>query len=101
MTQAANLAGTGICVAWVRYNGTTQTVLSSYNVSSVTYSGTGLYIVNLTNSLVDTNYAVTTGGGGVVDWGTTTLTSNSFNVRNFNDAGTFFNTATVSVSVFR
>ena len=91
----------GSAKAWVRYNGSTQAVLSSYNVSSVTYSGTGLYIVNMTNAMVDTNYAVTTGGGGIVDWGTTTLTSSSFNVRNFNDAGTFFNTATVSVSVFR
>ena len=45
--------------AWVTYKGTsTQSILASYNVSSVTYSSAGNYIINLTNALVDTNYAI-------------------------------------------
>ena len=50
----------GSAKAWVRYNGVAQTITSSYNVSSVTYSSTGNYIVNFTNAFVDANYAVAT-----------------------------------------
>ncbi len=45
------------CKAWVSYKGSTQTVLSSYNVSSVTRTGTGSYIVNFTTSFASANYA--------------------------------------------
>jgi hypothetical protein len=49
----------GSAKAWVTYKGTsTQAILASYNVSSVTYSSTGNYIINLTNALADTNYAI-------------------------------------------
>lgn len=41
--------------AWVNYNGVTQTIRGSYNVSSVTYSATGQYIVNLTTALSSVN----------------------------------------------
>ena len=53
----------GIAKAWVNYNGTTQTILSSFNVSSVTYSGTGSYVVNITTALT-TNYAMSVSCGG-------------------------------------
>jgi hypothetical protein len=49
---------TGIAKAWVQYNGTTQTVNGSFNVSSVTYSTTGKYIVNFTTAMPNANYAV-------------------------------------------
>jgi hypothetical protein len=49
----------GSAKAWVNFNGTgTVAILASYNVSSVTDSGLGLYTVNFTNALVDANYAV-------------------------------------------
>ena len=54
---------TGIAKAWVNYNATTQTILSSFNVSSVTYSGTGSYVVNITTALT-TNYAMALACGG-------------------------------------
>lgn len=45
-------------LAWVNFNGvTTATIRSSYNVSSVTRSGTGQYVVNLTTATTDANYA--------------------------------------------
>ena len=49
----------GSAKAWVNfgYVSSAITIRASYNVSSVTRSGTGLYTVNLTNALVDTNYA--------------------------------------------
>lgn len=56
-------ASTGVCVAWVNFNGTSgsTSVRGSYNVSSVTRVSTGSYTVTFTNNLVDTNYAVVTG----------------------------------------
>lgn len=56
-----------ICKAWVNFDGTTSpgTIRSSYNVSSVTKNGTGIYTVNFTNALADANYSLfaTSAGG--------------------------------------
>jgi hypothetical protein len=49
---------TGICKAWVNYNGAAQTVRGSFNVSSVTYNGVADYTVNFTTNMPNTNYAV-------------------------------------------
>lgn len=46
-----------LCRAWVNFNGTgTVAIRASGNVTSITDSGTGQYIVNFTNSMPDTNY---------------------------------------------
>lgn len=53
-----------IAKAWVNFNGTLSTPIpprSAYNVSSITKSGTGSFIVNMTNSLSDSNYSIVTG----------------------------------------
>lgn len=48
----------GSAKAWVTFNGgTTATVLQSFNVSSVTYTTTGIYTVNFTTALASTNAA--------------------------------------------
>ena len=44
--------------AWVLFNGSTNTILASYNVSSVTKNATGDYTVNYTTSFSSSNYAV-------------------------------------------
>lgn len=44
-----------ICKAWVNYNGVSQSIRGSYNVSSVTYIATGQYRINLTTALSDVN----------------------------------------------
>jgi hypothetical protein len=54
------------CRAWVNFDGTTNvggfcTILGSGNVSSITDSNVGLYLVNLTNAMPDVNYSVTIG----------------------------------------
>jgi hypothetical protein len=52
----------GSAKAWVNFNGvTTATIRASYNVSSVTRTGTGLYTVAFTNALTDASYATVTG----------------------------------------
>lgn len=49
---------TGAAKAWVNFNGAgTVAIRESFNVSSITDSGTGLYGVNFTNALANANYA--------------------------------------------
>jgi len=57
---------TGVAKAWVRYNGSTQTVLGSFNISSITYSSAGIYVLNFTTAMPNTNYAIAGTGG---NWG--------------------------------
>lgn len=57
-----NSAGTEIgtlCRAWVRYSTATgaSVVNASFNVSSVTYNGTGDVTINFTNAFADGSYA--------------------------------------------
>lgn len=50
---------TGICKAWVNFNGiTTTTIRSSYNVSSVTRTGTGAYTIAFTTAMPSADYAI-------------------------------------------
>jgi hypothetical protein len=47
-----------LCRAWVNFNGTgTVAIRASFNVSSITDGGTGIYTVNFTNAMPDANYA--------------------------------------------
>ena len=47
------------CRAWVNFNGTgTVAIRASGGVSSITDTGTGQYIVNLTTAMADTNYSI-------------------------------------------
>ena len=53
----------GSAKAWVNYKGTTtRGINASYNVSSVTFNGTGNYTVNFTNAFADTNYVLVSSG---------------------------------------
>ena len=55
---AVTLTGQVAAKVWVNFNGTgTIAARASFNVSSLTDNGTGLYFVNYTNSLVDANHA--------------------------------------------
>ena len=52
-----------IAKAWVNFNGTgTVAIRDSYNVSSITDSGTGDYDINFSTSMNDTNYSAVGGG---------------------------------------
>ncbi len=58
-----------IAKAWVNFNGTgTVAIRSSYNVSSITDSGAGTYVVNLSTATSDANYSVagSAAGSGIV-----------------------------------
>ena len=73
---------TGIAKAWLNYNGSTQTLNNSFNVSSVTYNSTGNYTVNFTTAIPNSTYAVAFGGyeytsSGVLSQATTSFTFNT------------------------
>jgi len=90
----------GSAKAWVNYNGTgTPAINGSYNVSSVTRSGTGIYIVNFTNAMSDAKYAVAITGGCYLSvlggfLGEYTTSSTTPNQRSTTSVGMFFQSGT-------
>jgi hypothetical protein len=55
-TSSANVIQ-GSARAWVNFNANgVATIRTSYNVSSVTRSSTGRYVVNFTNAMANANY---------------------------------------------
>jgi hypothetical protein len=77
----------GSAKAWLNLNNTSgaSVIRSSYNVSSVTYSAAGSFIVNFTNAFTDANYCTVTssgvvGGTSVDGWlGVRLATTTSYN----------------------
>lgn len=54
------------CRAWVNFNGTlaaASMVRDSFNVSSITDGGVGIYTINFINAMPDANYVMVGGGG--------------------------------------
>tara|TARA_Y100001937_G_scaffold125821_1_gene193485 strand:+ start:779 stop:1144 length:366 start_codon:yes stop_codon:yes gene_type:complete len=47
----------GRAKAWIRFNGSANTIQASFNVSSISDEGTGKHDVNFTTSFSDANYA--------------------------------------------
>jgi hypothetical protein len=60
----------GSAKVMVLYNMVTQTILSSYNVSSVTYNTTGQFTINFSITFANTNYLVTGASAPVASVGT-------------------------------
>lgn len=57
----------GSAKAWVNFNGTgTVAIRASFNVTSITDNGVGIYTVNFTTAMADANYA-TIGTGRLKD----------------------------------
>lgn len=93
--------------AWVNFNGTgTIAIRASGNVSSITDGGVGLYTVNFTTAMQDTNYAmtqacsrdaITTGLGAYINVQLTT--SVSMDIRS--GGGTITDTSVVCLAFFR
>jgi hypothetical protein len=100
----------GSAKAWVYYNGATNVVNSSYNISSVTNNGTGDYTLNFTNAFSDANYSIVVGtSAGLSTAGTTTIkapytsapTTTAMRFR-VSDSGTGTNTNTyIYLALFR
>jgi hypothetical protein len=109
-TSSANVIN-GSAKAWVNFNGTgTVAIRSSYNVTSITDSGAGDYIVNFTNAFVDTNYATVsssgrngTGSGGYLSLVSdkTAQTQAAVQIYTINTSGVPTDAPYVTVSCFR
>lgn len=54
---------TGIAKAWVTWNGSTNVINGSFNVTSITKNTTGDYTINFTTAMSNATYSVTTSAG--------------------------------------
>jgi hypothetical protein len=114
VNQINNAAGTGqpaingLAKAWVNFNGTgTVAIRASYNVSSITDDGTGLYRINFTTALADANYSLVmtcqedSGGGGRFANGRGTQTSSVAYIESRNASNTSIDPQNFWAAVFR
>jgi hypothetical protein len=95
------------CRAWVNFDGSTgagTTIRGSGNVSSITHNATGIWQINLTNAMPDTNYAVVGGSEGA---GMTFSTDSGYSLSttvigiNVWRGGTYYDRSYVYAAVFR
>ena len=106
-------AGTEIgtfCRAWVNFNGTgTVAIRASFNVSSITDNGVGLYTINFSTAMPDANYSVA-GAGHRVSGGYSAFintdssavqTASACKIASSNDTGALVDSAYITVSIFR
>lgn len=95
----------GSAKAWVNYNGVSQSIRSSFNVSSVTYNSTGNYTVNFATAMPNTNYAslvyATADGGGSTRQGTIiSVSTSSFRFESVDGNGNPANWIYENVAIF-
>jgi len=95
----------GSARAWVNYNGSTQTVAGSYNVSSVTYVGAGDYTINFTNAFANTNYvpvptSFRSAAGDIGNAVIAAMSTTSCSLSIFNSSSTRVNTTMNGIAVF-
>jgi len=55
--------GQQLCKAWVNFNGDTNAIRDSYNISSITDNGTGRYFPNFASAMPNANYVVNLSSG--------------------------------------
>lgn len=100
----------GRLAAWLNYNGVTNTILASANISSVTDNATGDFTLNFTKALPDANYA-SVGMGQRTDAGDVALivsnkqgtapTASALRLQVFNVSQVLHDPTILSVAVFR
>jgi hypothetical protein len=104
----------GCAKAWVNFNGSGgASIRGSYNISSVTRSGTGIYTINFTTAMPNADYAWTIGGWnngtGNGDWiaaGTgagsypTGVSTTSLGMVSYTSAGSNQDQDVICVSIF-
>lgn len=95
--------------AWISFDGTTATILASYNVASITRVSVGYYRITLSNAMIDTNYCIignaTSSGARAgllspVNGGTKSTTVFDVEVNDFNNTRTQVDSAAVYVVIF-
>ena len=97
-------AGTAIgtlCRAWANYNGSTQTIKASFNVSSVTRNAAGDFTINFSTAMPDANFATQLSIDGGIRHIVIAQTTTSAQVYTYNTGGTLADVTGVYVSIFR
>lgn len=99
------------CRAFVQFNGSTNTINSSFNVSSSTKNGTGDWTISFTNALSDANYCHIYGARDLDNgWGVPTIqahpsyTPSTTSLRiayNYPPNGTLYDAQDICVAIFR
>lgn len=95
------------CRAWVNFNGSgTVAIRGSFNVSSITDNGAGLYTVNFTNAMPDVNYSTNVSGrlNAVITLTTpnyTSATASAVGIECYAGNGAPIDPTFICVSVFR
>jgi len=107
--QNTAAVGSVLAKAWANFTGNTSsplTVNASYNVTSITRTGLGLYTVNFTNSVSGT-YAVAISGASALGASTTGIwcivtnqNSNGFSIQCLGSNGANFDITTGNFVVF-
>lgn len=100
----ADVAGPGLCKAWVNFNGTgTVAIFAAFNVSSITDNGTGSYTINFTQAMPDSNFVGFLGNGGGYNDISGTRTNSSIQVftYNFGSPPALADRVPVQVGIFR
>ena len=93
--------------AWVQFNGVgTVSIRGSFNVSSITDGGVGIYTVNFTTAMPDANYVILTASGtgtatNPVGFHYGSPATGSVNVFSFQGANSSFDQSLCSVGIFR
>jgi hypothetical protein len=106
ITNTSSVNASQLCKAWVNWAGSSGTINSSYNVSSVTRNGTGNYTVNFTSSMPNSTYAVSCGvnrNNGAADAGGVgyfSQATGSTGVYTYAPQGSFNDPTSISVSIF-
>jgi hypothetical protein len=97
------------CRAWVNFNGTgTPVIRASGNVSSITDGGTGIFTINFTTALADTNYAwagtlgtpAVANGYMIIPTGAT-ISTTALTISAFSSGSNLFDPSNASVIVLR
>jgi hypothetical protein len=97
----------GTARAWVNFNGTgTVAIRAAFNVSSITDVGTGQYTVNFTTAMTDVNYATLVTSSVNANTADSAMNSNfvtttSVLVASMTSTGSYADSSSVNVAVFR
>jgi hypothetical protein len=92
--------------AWVNFNGTgTVAIRASGNVTSITDGGVGIYTINFTTAMPDSNYGIVVGANNQLSNLSPTLKIDAYTTTTLGvsklENNSFTDCATVCVSVFR
>ena len=109
-TSSANVIQ-GSAKAWVNFNGTgTPAIRASYNVGSITKTGTGNYTINFATAMPDTNYSTIlaaqddspgTGNGVHTAIHSNGSTNSGVSIGQYSWAGSWIDLSTFCVAIFR